>query len=181
MKRILLIFSLLLFSVSVFATETYTFDPDHTFIVWSVNHFGFSEVSGKFIANGTLLFDAAKPQNSKVTLTVRPDSLATGIAKLDGKMMGRSFFNLKQYPTVTFVSDKVTVTGKNTGKVFGTLTIRNIAKPIVLDVKLNKEGEHPIYHKKTLGFTANATVNRSEFGMRAYVPGVVATNCSLHL
>lgn len=154
------------------AVENYTFDPDHATVTWSVNHFGFSNVTGKFMANGSLLLDAVSPNNSKVNVTINIDSLTTGVKKLDSTLMDKTFFDLKEYPTAKFVSNKIEITSADSAKVYGTLTVRNIPRPLTLDVKLVKKGEHPFYHKKALGFTATAVINRSEFTMRGYIPGV---------
>ncbi len=62
------------------------------------------------------------------------------------------------------------VTGKDTAKVTGDLTIHGVTKPVTLDVKLNQIGEE--MGKKTAGFTATGAINRSDFGIGAYVPAV---------
>ncbi|EKD54470.1 MAG: hypothetical protein ACD_60C00079G0023 [uncultured bacterium] len=154
------------------AETTYTFDPGHTYVLWHVSHFGFSSPSGKWLANGTLILDETKPQNSKVDVTIQMDSLSTGIEKLDKHLKSKDFFDASQFPTATFVSNKVSVTGKKTAKVYGTLTVHGVSKPVVLDVTLNKMGVGPISNKKTVGFTAKTELKRSDFGVKAYLPGL---------
>ena len=152
------------------AADTYTFDPSHTSVVWSINHFGFSNPSGKFASvTGSVTFDEAKPELSKVTVTIPIANLFTGIDKLDEHLKTKDFFDLAQFPTATFTSDKVEVTGKDTAKVTGTLTLHGVAKPVTLDVKLNKIGEN-MKKKKTAGFSITATLKRSDFGMDKYLP-----------
>lgn len=155
------------------APETYTIDPNHTNVIWFANHFGFSNPSGKFAAvSGTLTLDEANPANSKVSVSIATATLMTGIAKFDEHLKSADFFDVAQYPAANFVSNQVEITGSDTAKVHGTLTLRGVAKPVVLDVKLNKIGEFPMNHKKTAGFSASTILKRSDFGMSYGLPGV---------
>src|SRR5579872_423177 len=167
----ILLFSFLLIG-SAQAADTYTFDPGHSYVLWHINHFGFSNPSGKWFANGTLILDEMKPENSKVDVTIQTASIDTGIPKLDEHLKSKDFFDVKQYPTATFVSNKIKMTGKDSAKVFGTLTLHGVSKPVVLNVKLNKLGVSPISNKQTAGFTATTTLKRSDFDIKAYLPGL---------
>lgn len=173
MQIVRLIFLTLCFSSSAFAVPvTYQLDPNHTYIIWQVSHFGFSQVSGKFMAEGTLQFDEAKPTASVLTVTVPLNGLVTGIPSFDDTLRGANFFNISQFPAAQFSSTKVTVAGKDSGQVTGKLTLRGVTKEIVLKVKLNQSGMHPYFHKQALGFSAEGQLLRSDFGMRGYLPGV---------
>jgi polyisoprenoid-binding protein YceI len=154
------------------AADNYKFDADHTYAIWHVNHFGFSTVSGKFMAEGTLVVDQAKPENSSANLIIHTANMDTGVPKLDDILKGKNFFAISEFPTATFKSTKVVVTGKDSGKIYGTLTLRGISKDVVLNMKLNKQGNHPYYNKPALGFSGTTTLNRSDFDMRGYMPGV---------
>jgi len=167
--------ALLVFSAASAAhavPETFTLDPMHSAVSWSINHFGFSNPSGKFTgATGTLTLDEDKPENSKVDVKIAISSLVTGLPKLDEHLSSKDFFDVAQFPTAAFVSDKVTVTGKDTATVSGVLTLHGVAKPVTLDVKLNKIGEN-MMKKKTAGFSLTTTLKRSDFGMNAYLPAL---------
>ena len=153
--------------------QTYKVDPSHTSIVWSVNHFGFSSPSGKFgNVSGVLTLDEQKPENSSVTITVDTASVISGVPKLDDHMKSKDFFDVANFANATFVSNSVVLSGTDTAKVSGNLTLHGITKPIVLDVKLNKIGESPVTKKKTAGFTASTTLKRSDFGMAYGLPGL---------
>lgn len=169
----LLIFALALPSISTTqAAETYILDPMHTTVNWSINHFGFSNPSGKFVkVEGTLSLDEAKPENSKVNATIAIANLVTGLDKLDEHLKGPDFFDLAKFSTATFTSDKIVVGADNTAKVSGTLTLHGVAKPVTLDVTLNKIGEN-MMKKKTAGFSMSTTLKRSDFGMDKYLPGL---------
>lgn len=154
------------------AAEAYKFDPNHTSVVFHVSHFGFSYPSGKWSAEGDLVLDEAKPKNSKVDVTIKTATVDTGIPKLDEHLRSKEFFDVEQFPTATFVSDKVTVTGKDKAKVHGLLTMHGVSKPVTLNVKLNKVGINPKSNKKTAGFTASTSIKRSDFGMTTYAPAI---------
>lgn len=163
----------LLFSAwSAQAADTFTLDPSHSYVEWHINHFGFSNPSGKWFVQGSLILDAIKPQNAKLNVTIPVADIVTGIPKLDEHLKSNEFFNTSQFPTATFVSDKVDVTGKNTAKVHGILTVHGVSKPIVLNVKLNKMGMSPITNKMTMGFTATTQLKRSDFAISAYLPNL---------
>ncbi len=157
-------------SISV-AADTYVLDPGHTFVLWHINHFGFSNPTGKWMANGTLILDEKDPKNSKVDVLIPLANLTTGIPKLDTHLNSKDFFDVTTYPSAKFVSNKVEVTGQ-TAKVYGTLTLHGVSKPVVLDVTLNKIGISPITNKKTAGFSAKTQVKRSDFGINKYLPGL---------
>jgi polyisoprenoid-binding protein YceI len=109
---------------------------------------------------------------SQVKVTIHTNNMATGIPKLDEHLKSDSFFDVAKYPTATFVSDKIEVTGKNTGKIYGTLTLHGVSKPVVLDATMLKIGMHPMKNVKSVGFTATTTLKRSDFGMNAYLPNL---------
>ena len=155
------------------AAESYKFDPNHTNILFHANHFGFSSPSGRFgIKDGTLTLDEQDPAKSKVDVTIDTGSLATGIDKFNEHLKSPDFLDAGKFPTATFKSDKVEVTGKDTAKVSGELTLHGKTKTVTLDVKLNKEGDHPMTKKKSVGFSASTTIKRSDFGVDKYVPDV---------
>jgi polyisoprenoid-binding protein YceI len=161
-----------LFAGPAFAADTYKIDPSHSYVLWHINHFGFSNPSGKWMAEGTLTLDEKNPQNSKVDVTINVANVITGIPELDDHLRKDVFFDVKKFPTATFVSNKVVVTGKDAAKVSGILTVHGVSKPITLIVKLNKVGVNPITEKKTAGFTASTTLKRSDYNISTLLPGL---------
>jgi polyisoprenoid-binding protein YceI len=172
--RILATLALLSFPLtSAHAADTYTFDPNHTTVIWSAEHLGFSHPHGLFSnVEGTLTLDEAAPANSKVDVTIKTAGIATGIAKFDDHLKSKDFFDVEKHPTATFKSTKVEKTGDATAKVTGDLTLLGVTKPVTLDVTLNKKGEHPMSKKPTVGLSAKGTIKRSEFGLSFGVPNV---------
>jgi len=171
--RHFLLLCALLSPVASFAQpETLTLDPQHTYLLWHVKHLGFSTQAGKWYARGTLTVDEKKPQDSKVNVIVQVANLITGDPELDRHLKGDLFFDVAKYPTATFVSNKVVMTGKQSAKVYGVLTLHGVSKPIVLNVKLNLAGENPVTGKMTAGFSGTTTIKRSDFGINAFLPAV---------
>jgi polyisoprenoid-binding protein YceI len=177
MKRILLqslAAAALLVPFTAHAADTYKFDPNHTSVVWHANHFGFSNPSGRFTVKdgGSVTVDEAKPENSSVDVVIDVNSLVTGIDKFNEHLKSKDFLDAAKFPTAEFKSTSVKVTGKDTADVTGNLTLHGVTKPVTLAMKLNKIGEHPMSHKKAVGFTGSTTIKRSDFGISQYVPAV---------
>ncbi len=173
MKKLFLLFSLITFSVSANAADTYRFDPKHTNITWSANHFGFSKPSGKFVeSEGMVVLDDQNASRSKVEIIIKTTSISTGLPEFDNHLKGVNFFNVEKFPTAAFASTQVITQGLNMVVVTGNLTLLGVTKPVVLDVRLNKLALNPFSQKKTAGFSAKATIKRSEFGMNFGIPGI---------
>lgn len=160
------------FASPALAADTYKLDASHTAITFHIDHFGFSKPSGKFMsAEGTVTLDEKTPANSKVSVVIDVNQINTGVVKLDEHLKNKDFFDVAQFPTATFVSEKVDVKDATSATVTGNLTLHGVTKPVVLDVKLNKLGEN-FMKKQTAGFTATTTIKRSDFGISAYLPGL---------
>jgi len=162
---------------TAFATQaapvTYQLDPSHTMVLFSWNHFGFSNPTADLgISDGKLVFDAADPAKSSVDVTMPLAKLDTHVSALDEHLKKPDFFDAAKYPVVTFKSTKVESLGGDHFKVTGNLTVHGVTKPVVLDATLNKEGQHPMLKVPAIGFDATATIKRSDFGVAAYVPAV---------
>ncbi|WP_411550296.1 YceI family protein [Legionella maceachernii] len=155
------------------APETLTLDTKHSYVLWRVEHLGFSTQAGKwYISNGTVTLDKDNPQTSKVEVVIDLANVTTGIPELDKHLQGPLFFDVTKYPKATFVSKKVNVLSENTAKVEGLLTLHGVTKLVTLDVTLNKVGKNPITNKMTVGFSATTTIKRSSFGIKTLIPQV---------
>lgn len=175
MKKLLI--ALAAFSSLSYAAETnsvYNLDSTHSFVEFSYNHFGYSNPSGKWLANGTINLDSKEVANSKVDITIQVESVVTGVPALDHHLSGADFFNVEKYPTATFVSSKITDV-KHKGKSFklvGNLTLHGVTKPVTLDVTANEHKVSPISQRDTIGYSATGLIKRSDFGLGMYVPAV---------
>ena len=155
------------------ASGVYQFDPGHTTVLWQCSHFGFSKPKGIFTSiEGTLDLDAVDPENSQIRVTIPLETVTTGNKQFDDHLKSKEFFDIEQYPKASFESEKVEVTGKDSGRVYGILTLHGVSKPVILEVTFNKIGENPIIKKPTVGFSATTTILRSDFGMKTFLPGI---------
>jgi polyisoprenoid-binding protein YceI len=161
-------------TATVAQATSYTLETNYTQAVFRWDHLGFSN-PGAQVAQGTgrLEFDDANPLLSRVEVTFPLATLATGVPDLDEHLKSGDFFEVAKYPTTTFVSTKVEP-GMNAGKfrVTGNLTMHGITRPVTLEATLLKTGTNARTGVATIGFDATVTINRSDFGLGAYVPQV---------
>ncbi len=174
MKRIVLAAALALAAASAFAAPvTYKLDPNHTVVLASWSHFGFSHPSLNFgQADGTLVYDDKNVGASSVQVTFPLAGLNSFVPDFDEHLRSADFFEADKYPNATFKSTKVEAAGEGKLKVTGNLTIKDQTKPVVLNVTLNKAADHPMAKRAAIGFDAVSTIKRSDFGVGKFVPNV---------
>ncbi len=161
------------FNSALAEPKTYAIDPTHMEVTYAISHLGFSTSKGRFgEVESTLTLDEANPAASKVTATIKVASVDSGDAKRDEHLRGAEFFDAAKYPTITFVSTKVTPTGAKTAKIAGDLTIHGVTKPVVLDAKIVALGPHPMTKKAAAGVHASTTIKRSDYGVAGFLPAV---------
>lgn len=149
------------------------FDKSHTAITFDVDHFGYSTVHGVFREfDGVLHLDPKAPTTSSVAFTIQADSIDTLFAKRDEHLKSADFLDVARFPTITFQSTDIAMVDERTAKVVGALTIKDVTKPVELDVRLNKLEPSPMTQVLTAGFTVTGVIKRSEFGVSTYVPAV---------
>lgn len=172
--RLSTLFFILLFATSpAFAADKYEFDKGHTNILFFISHLGFSETVGKFTDyDGYFTFDEKKPETSTIDVSLKPAGIKTSSEDLDAHLQKEDFFNTAKFPEIRFISTGVKVTGAKTGEVTGNITLLGVTKPVVLRVTLNKAGQHPKTQDHIAGFTAEAVIKRSDFGMNYGIPMV---------
>lgn len=151
----------------------YAPDPNHAYITFSYLHQGYSYPWLRWGEwTGTLDWNADAPEKSSVSVTIDVASVDSGVEEFDGHLVGENWFNASAYPEITFVSTNVEKTGANTGKITGDLTIKGITKPVTLDVTFRKGAYEERGNVYKLGFSGKTQINRSEWGLGAYVPVV---------
>jgi polyisoprenoid-binding protein YceI len=153
------------------AADAYKIDTNHTDLLFSIEHAGFTHKHGSFRQfAGELQYDEAQPGNSKVTVVVQTASLDTAHPGRDQDLKSEKFFDVAKYPEMRFESTKI-VPGKDQEfRVEGNLTLHGVTKPLVLAAKLNKAGPNPFDKTPTLGFTATGVLKRSDFGITTFLP-----------
>lgn len=174
MKSLVLAAALSLAATAGFAADKYTIDASHAQVLFSYNHLGFSTTYGMFSGfEGEIMYDEAAPGNSSVTVSMPVLSMFTGWEAREGHFLkSGDFFKADQHDTVSFSSTGIEVTGDDTAKITGDLSMNGVTKSVVLDAVLNKAGTNPLANKPWLGFDATTTVTRSDFGLGAFAPAV---------
>lgn len=160
---------------------TYALDPQHTEVRFTWDHLGLSRQGGRFTAaEGTVMFDPAKPETSTVDVKIPLKSISTGVKLLDEHLITtKDFFDVAAYPAITFKSTLVRMKSDKTAEVDGELSINGITKPVVLDVVWNFSGEHPLQSINPVyagayasGFSATTQIRRSDWGITRTIPYV---------
>jgi polyisoprenoid-binding protein YceI len=165
----------------------YKLDPTHASVTWKVNHMGLSNYAARFTKmDATITLDPKDLSKSKLVATVDPASVRTDypdVAKkdFDKELTSAEWFNTAKFPEAKFESTKIETTGKNTGKIHGNLTFLGVTKPLTFDVTFNGGYEkHPMANIPALGFSATATMKRTEWGFKNMVPHI-ADDVTLHI
>jgi len=166
-------------STAAVSGGSYTADANHTQVIWTLDHMGFSPYTGLFgdIA-GTLMLDPKNPNATKVSMTI-PVSKVTTAGGLSqhllraGKDGGKPDFFGPNPADATFVSTKVVAKGM-TATITGNLTLNGVSKPVTLAAKFYGAGKAPqmMGGKENVGFTATGDIMRSDFGLGYFAPVV---------
>src|SRR5687768_9189597 len=146
-------------------TMSWKIDPSHTRAGFSVRHMMIANVHGQFeTVTGTVDFNEADPARSTVDVQIDVASLNTRDEKRDAHLRSPDFFDVEQYPTLSFKSRRVEKLGENHGRILGDLTIKGITKEVALDVEYIGQAKAP-WGTTSAGFTARAKVNRKDWGL----------------
>ena len=158
------------------AAETFAIDLAHSNVVFLIDHLGYSRMIGQFQDfEGSFVFDDTDVAKSSVEVTIMTGSVDTDHEARDDHLRAPDFFNAAEFPEMTFKSTKIERTGENTGKITGDLTLLGTTKPVTLDVTFRKKAPHPLPQYNGVlvsGFSARASILRSEWGMKTFVPNL---------
>ncbi|MBR9813714.1 YceI family protein [bacterium] len=155
------------------APLAYSIDDTHTNVTFGWNHLGFSNPTAEITDyTAEVMLDEADLTNSSIAISFKASSIEAGSQKFNEHLYSDDFFNVAEYPNITFNSTAIEMTGDNTMDVTGDLTVLGVTKPVTLDVTLNKIAKHPFKPVRVAGFDATTEFKRSEWGMDKYVPAV---------
>lgn len=152
--------------VALLSGATWQIDTAHSSAQFAVRHMMVSNVRGEFAGvRGTMQYDPANPEQSKVEVTIDATTLNSREPKRDAHLKSADFFDVAKYPAIAFVSKKVQRAGDGKLKVTGDLTLRGVTREVLLDV----EGPTPELKDPRgggrIGASATAKLNRKDFGM----------------
>jgi polyisoprenoid-binding protein YceI len=159
---------------------SYKIDAAHSGAFFEVGHLGgVSRFMGRFKdISGDFVLDA--PEKSKVSVTIKTDSIDSNHDGLDKHLKSPDFFNAVQFPAMTFTSTAVKLDGNGQGSIAGNLTLRGVTKPVTLSLKQVGAGKG-MKGEQRVGYVATGTIKRTDFGMGYGVPGAATDEVDLRI
>ena len=164
-----LIAAILFSMVSAIATNAQTTvwkaDKAHSNVNFTVTHLMISEISGNFKEyDVNVSMNGEDFKTADIQAVIKTASVNTENEGRDKHIRSDDFFNADSFPNMTFKSEKIEQMGTDTYKIYGSLTIRNATKPVVLDAKY--KGKQDAWGTTKLGFKATTTINRFDYDVK---------------
>jgi polyisoprenoid-binding protein YceI len=175
MKRLAVVAGVLALAapLAVAQNTTWVSDPIHSEVDFAINHMSVSKVHGRFgNVNANIQLNAADITKSTVQVIIGVDTIDTGVQARDNDLKGAGFFDVANFPTATFTSTGVTKNG-NDLSVTGNLTLHGVTKPVVMEVDGPTAPVTDQRGKVHCGFSATATISRTDFGIAPKVPSAM--------
>lgn len=152
----------------------YKLDKSHASLIFRVNHLGFSQYTSRFSTFDIQMeLDPANPTAASLEATIDVTSLGLenpppGFTET---LLGPEWLDAGQFPTMTFRSTAVELTGPSTARITGDFTLHGVTKPIALNATFNGGYVgHPLDPNARIGFSATGVLKRSEFGVAYGIP-----------
>ena len=146
-------------------TGDYTLDVTHSRIGFVARHAMVTKVRGAFQEFvGTAHLDGADPTKSSAALTIQVASITTGNGQRDEHLRTNDFFDAPTHPEIAFTSTRVEVTGEDSFRMHGDLTIKGITKPVAIDFELTGTAKDPFGNTR-VGFDGKAVIKRTDWGV----------------
>jgi polyisoprenoid-binding protein YceI len=163
MKKALLF--VLLFGLTVASAQTWKSDLSHSRVEFTVTHLMISEVTGRFTQFDVTLQQGKEDfTDSKIETTIKTASVSTDNEGRDKHLRSDEFFNAEKFPELKFTSTSFEKTGKDSYRITGQLTMRDVTKEVVLEAKLLGSLSDP--RGTRAGFKATGTINRQDWGVK---------------
>ena len=140
-------------------------DPAHSEVNFMVRHMMISNVRGRFEKfSGEVNLDEEHPEKSSVEVQIEAASIDTHEPQRDNHLRSSDFLDAEKFPYLTFKSKRIEKTDATHGRMIGVLTIRDIAKEVVLDVEYSGQAKSP-WGTTSAGFSATTKINRKDWGL----------------
>jgi polyisoprenoid-binding protein YceI len=143
---------------------TWALDTTHTEAAFTARHLMVTKVRGRFAVSSGAVTIAENPLESSVEATLDVASVHSGDAGRDQHLLSPDFFDVENYPTITFRSTKVTAAGDGEYKLTGELTIRDVTRPVTLDLEYLGTIDSPFGDTRA-GFSASTEISRKDWGL----------------
>ncbi|GAB2878797.1 YceI family protein [Streptomyces deserti] len=146
-------------------TGEWIVDPAHSRIGFSVRHAMVTTVRGCFTEfQSRLYFDGRDPSRSRAEIVLSTASVDTGVEQRDAHLVGRDFLDAANHPRMRFTSTAVELAGTDLYRMTGDLTIKDITRPVVLELTYIGHVTDPFGYER-VGFDGTTTINRSDWGL----------------
>ena len=144
---------------------SWTIDSAHSEINFSVRHMMIATVRGRFEKfTGTIDFDENEPSRSSVDVQIEVGSINTREPQRDAHLKAPDFFDVENYPYITFTSKSIEVKGSNQANITGDLTIKDVTHEVVLEAEYAGQAQSP-FGTTNAGFSASTRINRKDWGL----------------
>ena len=176
-----LLLSLPAVTLAATVPQKWKLDVPKTNVDFEVKYLGKATTDGKFNkVNGAINYDVKNPTSTTINFTVYTNSIDTDRRLRDSFLRRKELLNTKQYPTMTFVSKKVSMINPKEANVTGDFTVLGQTKPLTVRVTLSDVENDPITSKPTLRFRATGLVDRYSYGVTAF-PKVISNIIPLEI
>ncbi|MCX5393393.1 YceI family protein [Streptomyces sp. NBC_00094] len=146
-------------------TGEYTIDPSHSSIGFTVRHAMVTNVRGTFAEHeGALKLDGSNPSASTASIDITIASIDTGLGDRDGHLRSGDFFDVEQFPLMSFRSTQAEQLGGDRYRITGDLTIKDVTKPLSIDLEFNGAATDPFGNER-VGFEGSTEILRSAWGL----------------
>lgn len=166
MKKTILGLALLTFTAAapVLAAD-YSVDVSHSSVNFQIKHLAISKVNGSFPGfEGTFTYDPDKPEATRADAVIQLASVNTGNEKRDEHLQSPDFFDVAQFPTMTFTTTSVKMKSAEEGTVTGDLTLHGVTKPVTLDLEISGMATDP-WGNERVGASLSGEINRKDWGL----------------
>jgi polyisoprenoid-binding protein YceI len=141
------------------------FDEAHSTVGFSVKHMMITTVRGQFTkVDGTAIGDVHEPLAAEIDVDIDAASITTNNETRDNHLRSADFFDVENYPTISFKSTRIEDRGNERYHIVGDLTIRGVTREVVLEAEINGHGKTP-FGTDVAGVSAKGKINRKEFGL----------------
>ncbi len=166
------------------APAPYKLDKSHTVVAFKVDHLGYSLTHGFFTQfDADIMYDPDAPEDSSIVFTIKAASINTLWAARDKHVRNKDFLDVGKHPEIVFTSKKIEMTGDNTAKLTGDLTLIGETREEVFDVEMRKSAPSPLPGldgRVVTGFLIRGEIDRTEYGMK-YAAGAVGNRIPIEM
>ncbi len=147
----------------------YQLDKMHSYLLFRIDHLGLSKIIGRFNEiDATMDFNPEDPESLLLNGVINPASIDLNNEDLESTLQESDWLNSTQFPQLTFNSESVNLLDSGQFEISGSFSMRGITRPLTLTTTFNGGADNLITRKYTIGFSANAKINRSDFGMDTF-------------